>query len=657
MSKSSGQQGPWYSKGYVVVLSDRYIVPRFKMAGSSWSACPREILVQCFATQADYLDNVSADATCKAWHDALLAAADLITDMSVCDGPLSNQTHLLHKFPNLQTIKIVMAAGSTEGFDFHTDSPNNGQHSQQQAVWLPTSCTCLIMEDFSNAGSSENLSNLQEVRIQAARMPLMSFASLGSLQNLLVLTIAGGREPGQNALITGSIVDLPKGLTQLKLTHCNFSEWVALPEPIAHWSLPPLCLRFGPEASKHLMALQHLELSYLGVDLRGKFADMSNLHMLVLEGSAVQFTADLTFLYAAKALHTLNLSKASFTWQHPQMELDVGQILAALPNLKHLEVTDCVHISLPEYLEANSQLSTLVFWQRDYCDFYFGYIRADLRRETGLDSSLLPAMHATVSKELPKCLCIDWLVHLELDRMDNWPFAKVSDPQNQAASFCNLRTLHFVACCPFLKQTIQIPAAMKLTEFYLSVSLCNSIVVADCTSLRILGIAYSGISRKARLPKSLSKLFWPMPVTATPQNAFSLFTNLQTLHLGHSSFVSLPQLPISLTELDLSGSKVADLTSLPTLTNLQKLTLPATPSPAGLQCLKQTLRLKHVAIVKREGRSLACLLQRRLLNSKSCSWSCIQVCRDISRWLPNVFFVKIVWGIWSVLPCTVSTTC
>ena len=183
------------------------------MAGSSWSACPREILVQCFTTQADNLDNVSANATCKAWHDALLAAAELITAMSVCDGPLSNQTRLLHNFPNLQTVKIVMAAVASKGSDFHTDSPNNGQHSQQQAVWLPISCTCLIMEDFSNAGSSENLSNLQEVHIQAARMPLMSFASLGSLQNLLALTIAGGREPGQNALITGSIVNLPKGLT------------------------------------------------------------------------------------------------------------------------------------------------------------------------------------------------------------------------------------------------------------------------------------------------------------------------------------------------------------------------------------------------------------------------------------------------------------
>ena len=511
-----------------------------------------------------------------------------------------------------------MAAGSTKGSDFHVDSPNNGQHSQQQAVWLPISCTCLIMEDFSNAGSSENLSNLQEVHIQAARMPLMSFASLGSLQNLLALTIAGGREPGQNALITGSILDLPKGLTQLKLRHCNFSEWIALPEPMATLSLLPLCLRFGPEASKHLTALKHLELSYLGVDFPGKFADMSNLHMLVLEGSDVQFTAELSFLHAAKALHTLNLSKATIISQHAQMEPEVRQVLATLPSLKHLEVTHCVHISLTEYLKANSQLSTLVFWQHNYCDFYFSYMRADVHTETGLDSSLLPAMHATASSKLFESLCIDWLVHLELDRMDNWPFAKVSD-----ISFCNLRTLHFEACCPFLKEIVQIPTSMKLTEFYLSVSLCNSIFVADCTSLRTLGIAYSGISRKASLPKSLSKLFWPMPVTATPQNAFSSFTKLQTLHLGHSSFVSLPQLPISLTELDLSGSNVADLNSLPTLTNLQKLTLPATPSPAGLQCLKQTVRLKHVAIVKREGRSLACLLQCCLFNPKLCSWPCI----------------------------------
>lgn len=42
------------------------------MAESDWSACPLEILVQCFATQADYFDNKAADATCKAWHDAML---------------------------------------------------------------------------------------------------------------------------------------------------------------------------------------------------------------------------------------------------------------------------------------------------------------------------------------------------------------------------------------------------------------------------------------------------------------------------------------------------------------------------------------------------------------------------------------------------------
>ncbi len=245
-------------------------------------------------------------------------------------------------------------------------------------------------------------------------------------------------------------------------------------------------------------------------------------------------------------------------------------------------------------------------------------MRADVQTEPGLDSSLLPAMHATASSKLPKSLCIDWLVHLELHQMDNWPFAKVS-----GLSFCNLRTLHFEACCPFLKEIVRIPTSMKLTVLYLSVSLCNSIFVADCTSLRTLGIAYSGSSRKASLPKSLSKLFWPMPVTATPQNAFSSFTKVQTLHLGHSSFISLPQLPISLTKLDLSGSKVADLTSLPTLTNLQKLTIPATPFPAGLQCLKQTVRLKHVAIVKHEGRLLACLVQCCLFNPKFCSRPCI----------------------------------
>ena len=47
------------------------------MAESDWQACPREILIQCFASQADYFDNNSADATCKAWHDAMLGVTYL----------------------------------------------------------------------------------------------------------------------------------------------------------------------------------------------------------------------------------------------------------------------------------------------------------------------------------------------------------------------------------------------------------------------------------------------------------------------------------------------------------------------------------------------------------------------------------------------------
>ncbi len=333
---------------------------------------------------------------------------------------------------------------------------------------------------------------------------------------------------------------------------------------------------------------------------------MSDLHTLVLEGSTVWITADLTFLHAAQALHTLNIRKA--TLKCHQSLYGISHLLAASPSMKWLHVTDCLDLLIrsAECLQASAQLSALIC---PPCDFYapdFDNVEATLHSAQA--SFFMPSTQVTVSKELPD-LCTDWLVHLELINMHKWPFAKPSGHQGQAATFCNLRTLHFEACCPFLRDTVQIPAAMKLTEFYLAVKLCNSILVADCTSLRTVGISYSGISRRARLPKSLSKLFWPNALTATPHSVFRSLTNLQSLHLGHPSFVSLPQLPTSLTELDLSGSKVVDLTSLPTLTNLQKLALPAKPSPAGLQCLKQTVRLKHVAIVEREGRLFVCLLQ------------------------------------------------
>jgi len=107
-------------------------------------------------------------------------------------------------------------------------------------------------------------------------------------------------------------------------------------------------------------------------------------------------------------------------------------------------------------------LSVLVFSLQDSCAHHFRCFGAEVCKQRG---SLLPAMHATMSTKVPRCLCIDWLVHLELDMMDSWPFAKVYDRQNQAASFCNLRTLHFVACCPFLKEIVRIPTSMRLREF------------------------------------------------------------------------------------------------------------------------------------------------------------------------------------------------
>ena len=563
------------------------------MAESDWQACPREILLQCFATQADYFDNNSADAACKAWHDAMLGVTELLTDISVYDGPVSNQTRLLHNFPNLQTIKIVHAAGPT---------PPHGNR-QQVSVFA---VKYWMSGHFCQIVKQNKLSNLQELHIQTACHPLMSLASFTSLKKLLVLTVAGGEQEEETVYITGHMVDLPRAITQLRFRHCKF---VSAPSAGADnsWSFAfSSSLQPKPEGSKHLRALQHLDLSYLAVDFRGNFADMNDLHTLVLEESTVQVTPDLAFLHAAQALHTLNIRKATLTCD--QSLFGISHLLAASPSMKQLDVTDCLDLLIrsEEYLQASAQLSALIC---SHCDFYapdFDNVEATLHSAQA--SFFVPSTRIIVSKELPD-LCTDWLVHLELNNMHKWPFAKASGHQGQTVSFCNLRTLHFEARCTFLRDMVQIPAAMKLTEFYLSVRLCNSILLADCTSLKTVGVSYSGISRKARLPKSLSKLFWPNALTATPHSVFRSITSLQSLHLGHPSFVSLPQLPSSLTELDLSGSKMADLTSLPTLTNLQKLTLPAAPSSAVLQCLKQTVRLKHVAIVEREGRLSICLLQ------------------------------------------------
>ena len=554
------------------------------MAESDWQACPREFLVQCFATQADYFDNNSADATCKAWHDAMLGVTELLTAISVCGGPVSNQTHLLHNFPNLQTIKIAHAAGPTQ-------QNGNMQHR--------------ILGHFCQVVEQKKLSNLQELHIQTACCIMTPLTSLTSLKELLVLTVAGGEQEEEAAYIMGRIVDLPRGITQLRFRHCKFLS----AGPVDVWSATPLSLRFKPEASKHLSALQHLDLSYLAVDLQGNFADMNDLHTLVLEGSTVWVTADLTFLHAAQALHTLNIRKA--TLKCHQSVFGISHLLAASPSMKRLDVTDCLDLLIrsAECLQASTQLSAL---SCSLYDFYApDFETTEDTLHDALASSFVPSTQIIVSKELPDLSTNYWLVDLKLNNMHKWPFAKMCGQthQVQTESFCNLPTLHFEACCPFLQNTVQIPAAMKLTELYLSVRLCNSILVANCTSLRTAGFSYSGISRKARLPKPLSKLFWPNALTATPHSVFKSLTNLQSLHLGHPSFISLPQLPSSLTELDLSGSKVADLTSLPTLTNLQKLTLPATPSSAVLQCLKQTVRLKHVAIVEREGGLSVCLLQ------------------------------------------------
>ncbi len=116
---------------------------------------------------------------------------------------------------------------------------------------------------------------------------MISFASLAILKKLLVLTVAGDLQKTENVMVIGSIVDLPRGITQLQFRHCSFHDASAQPPHL--WS--PIHLSFASEASKHFSALQYLDLSYLAVDVRGNFADMRDLITLVLEGSTVWVTA------------------------------------------------------------------------------------------------------------------------------------------------------------------------------------------------------------------------------------------------------------------------------------------------------------------------------------------------------------------------------
>lgn len=316
------------------------------MAESDWSACPHEILVQY------YFDNKAADATCKAWHDAMLGVAEFLAEIPVCDGPIGCQTPLLHKFPNLLTVKIVQA--------------DDIQHDdiRQRTMTLPLSCTYLTLGQFRHAGTVsplDQLSTLQELHFQTAWHPMISFASLTSLKKLLVLTVAGDPQERENVMVTGSIVDLPRGITQLQFRHCSFHDASAQPPQL--WS--PIYLSFASEASHHFSALQYLDLSSLAVDVWGNFADMRDLVTLVLEGSTVWVTADLTFLHAAPALHTLNIHKATLKCQHSLF--GISHVLAAASSLKHLDVTHCLDLLIryTEILQASAQLTALIC---SHCD-------------------------------------------------------------------------------------------------------------------------------------------------------------------------------------------------------------------------------------------------------------------------------------------------
>ena len=587
---------------------------------SQWSICPPDILKRCFCTQLDYVDNAAAACVCKLWRETFRAGG---SNIKLEYGTLRSQPDplYLHQFASMTTVTLTalpIAVGSKHWLGDEADS--NQQHTGV-SKWIetmqamPATCTKLTLDrHLPGTGSTgvlhsqlltapfRQLSSLQHLEIQGDMGAKVEIEALSGLTNLEVFEVSCRRRDSAIGL-GGSLQALPASITRLKLSGCEMKD----KEHVLGG--PDTRIVFADLA--HLM-LRDLDLSH-STAVFGHAVSLPLLTRLIFNHTNA-FNGIPVDVLATSALQVLCLRDSLVVGFH-EGPVGLGELLSHFSCLQELDIINSYGVRISPRDCEQVQLASLVFSYSQLSNpdkSCLKHFVVNQLHSSGIRKPFL-RMEGSLSCDDQRWISVlpfAALQHLTLSGAQVWPgvFSSFSESCWQCLTVLDVRFATSHDASIFSRdRAIVLDSRMRLRELYIADSSHLSYDLAQCTTLRVVGIIQKGPTKPAlHLPPFLTKLTLHNVLSKSTDLGLAGLSDLTSIKLGGrvagiDVTRQLPCLPQSTAELDLWDGLLTDLQHLTRLSNLKKLLMPDPPTEHQLQIIRQLRQLRHLGVTGRAG--------------------------------------------------------
>ena len=592
----------------------------------SWSTCPPAVLASCFNSQQDYTDNSAAACACTSWHDTFRSS---VGQIRIHQNPINEvPSTYLHQFTGLHTVELEIGPDWQQqhsGSWLRAEKGTSPHRSLGVPLWtatmqsIPVSCCWLKLDSFfpyaqNSLGAFRHLSSLQSLQIhsfQWTNVFLEDFANLQQLQSLSLVGRLGHHS--SNIRVFGSLQDLPAGITKLQLHNCH-----SVP---AKRRLRRQEKGFRLQCLSHFSELTCLDVSYCRVSFGAdsEVVDLKQIKVLVLDEAQAKFSESIiASLITATQLQDLSLRTFQLDKVGHQLPvLPLGRLLLSLTSLQKLDITSCFHFKhLGSYEYTQLRLHSFACHKSQLSIAEAMPSRSlsqTLQHRDGTmikPSFQLEGYFSNVPQHwIDNLPMIAALTHLTIHSVSPW----FLDSSEQALP--NLLYLN-MAYVVSSGKGISFPVGSKIRELYIGCTSCDTVDLAECTSLTSVGIIHIGPELPGLgLPSSLERLCLHNVLGADTctLSQLCLLNNLKYFKVGGRASTNgimqrLPELPPSLHKLDLWDGVVTNLEQLTLLTRLKRLRMPTPPTSQQLSVIKQLRQLRHIEVTTLEGIESASVL-------------------------------------------------